>query len=123
MPTPTRPIKQKILQFEGHRYVIVENDPEVPQGFTRFVKDKDVSAPDAPEREGMCNSLDVKDSGEGWFFLPKRVAKPIAGDADRKIAPHPLKDTIRLHPAYAQGRDDLAIKAIESFMAAQKTAK
>lgn len=105
--------KPDVLRFEGHDYTIV--DSERP-GITAFEK---VPGSDAPVRSGACATADVTDSGEGWCYLPRRVAPPVGGDVDETTGkyltePHPRREAIRAHPAYAAGRDDLAIRAVES---------
>jgi hypothetical protein len=95
-----------MLRFEGFDYTI---DGEVRPGVTRFVRPKDS---EAPVREGLCATADITDSGEGWSYLPCRIGPALGGDPEIGIAPHPLRELIRDHPAYRQGRDDLARQAV-----------
>jgi hypothetical protein len=109
----TRQAMPSTLRFEGHEYEIAG---EVRPGVTQFLK---VAGTDAPAREGLCATADLTDSGEGWCYLPRRVAPPVAGDVDEATGrwirpPHPLRELIRARPEYAAGRDDLAIGAVET---------
>lgn len=92
----------KVLRFEGHDYEIAD---QPRPGLTRFVRR---AGSDSPVKEGVCATIDITDSGDGWHYLPRRVAPPLGGDPETGVAPHPDRDTIRARPEYRAGRDDLA---------------
>jgi hypothetical protein len=126
-------MSKKILKFEGHDYEILPE--EIAPGVSRAVrpgkKPKGKEAIVAwraatPNSEVGFATADLKDSGEGWFYLPRRVGPPLGGDVlegkDGKpdkwlIQPHPLRDIIRQHPLWIAGRDDLARKRVEDALA------
>jgi hypothetical protein len=46
---------------------------------------------------------------EGFWFLPQRVGPHVE-------LPRPIREAMMLHPLWAEGRDDLALKALRGLM-------
>lgn len=121
MPPTTKkkghPAIGEVLRYEGHDYRIAGHpDDGFGQDDERFLVFSRED-PRTPNHHVTCNTADVKDSGEGWYYLPKRVGPPLAGDTHNgKVLsptfPENLKETIRAHPDYRAGRDDLAAEAV-----------
>lgn len=107
------PAAGKVLRYEGHDYTIMGYPDDGDERFTIFDRDD----PRTPNGRVACNTADVKDSGEGWFYLPGRVGPPLAGDTHlgKQLSPafpERLKNAVREHPDYLAGRDDLAAAAV-----------
>lgn len=112
----SHPAIGKILRYEGHDYTVVGHPEEDGKEDKRFLM-FDRQDPRTPNRRVTCNTADVKDSGEGWYYLPLRIGPPLAGDTHngKQLSPEfpaPLRELVRTHPEYATGRDDLAAAAV-----------
>lgn len=79
--------------------------------------------PTACERLGACNTRDLRRCGDdegSWWYLPYRVAPALGvdeglakrGKARELVLPEHVKESIRAHPDWKRGRDDLAIAAL-----------
>lgn len=123
----------RILRFEGHDYEIQDqphpsgaavalrkgDKPQRAEGEakTTFLERLKAWRALTPNSAVVFDASELKDSGEGWLYLPTRVGPPLGGDFLENpdgsvkqwlIPPHPFRDIIRQHPLYLAGRDDLA---------------
>ena len=134
----------RILRFEGPDYEIREEevapgvieavrpgikpkreDFESDETFVTALKEWRATAANATV--GFAKA-ELKDSGEGWWYLPRRIGPPLGGDylerGDKTIwliEPHPLRDIIRAHPLWIAGRDDLAAAKVAELLGVTPT--
>jgi hypothetical protein len=96
------------FRLQGHDYELLgEINAKLP-GIWIFRRPLGFDKTDPRDKEGCIAEADVRQAPEGFYYLPTMIAAP--------VSTHPYKDTIRATRQWKEGRDDLAIAAVESLL-------
>lgn len=122
-PTKTLLAVGASFRFCGYDYVVQRIEPDKRTGqplLFQWGRRPECGEGDTPFRFGRSPVADVRDSGEGWLYLPQMVRGKLKPRMDQAVATEhltrevasALTRAIQAHPDYLLGRDDRAEDAM-----------